>query len=133
MACELEKEYLTPYEITCSARRESRDQQLEIMRKEIRAGSRDEVIYAAVKVARDKAAADTGAFGSSSLRDRLDTFLNQPKYADFKDTDSNWTTTSDGAHPTEAVYKIIAKYIVKHIRQAGYVLGNLDDCSAADF
>jgi phospholipase/lecithinase/hemolysin len=133
MAAELETKYLTVYERDNPSHRGSRSVQIEMIRKEIRAGSSDEVVYAAAKATRDKAAADTGTFGRSALRDVLDKFLRQSKYADYTDPNTNWTTTSDEAHPTEAVYKLVAKYVVKHIRDAGYELGTLNRCSEADF
>ncbi|MEV7808391.1 hypothetical protein AB0O28_36125 [Microbispora sp. NPDC088329] len=36
-------------------------------------------------------------------------------------------TTSDLAHPTEAVYAIIARYFVSRLLQEGYTLGRLDE------
>jgi lysophospholipase L1-like esterase len=133
MAYELENSYLAPYERANQGKRISRIFQIDIIRKEIRAGSPDDVIYAAAKLARDQASDDTGTFGRSSLRDTLDNFLKQDKYADFADVNSSWTTTSDGAHPTEAAYKIIAKIVVKTIRDNNWDIGKLNDCREADF
>ncbi len=133
LAYELETQCLTPYDAASASRRGSRTLQLEMIRKEIRGGSPDEVIYSVAKAVRDQAAADTGFFGRSGLRDALDRFLNQPKYADFADPNSCWTTTSDQAHPTEAVYKLIAKYFCQKLRELEYQLGQLETCDAASF
>lgn len=36
-------------------------------------------------------------------------------------------TTSDLAHPTEAVYEIIARYFMTRVLEEGYILGRLDE------
>lgn len=133
MSHDLENQHLAVYERTNPNARLTRIAQMEIMRKEIRAGSSDEVIYAAAKLVRDKAAEDTGFFGRSDLRDTLDRFLDKDIYADFADFNSNWTTTSDGAHPTEAVYKIIAKSIVKTIKANNLEIGRLNQSKEANW
>ena len=54
LAYELETQYLTPYDAANASRRGSRTLQLEMIRKELRGGSPDEVIYSVAKAARDQ-------------------------------------------------------------------------------
>jgi hypothetical protein len=125
MAHDLERR-LNTYETANPNARISRQYQIETIRKEIRAVSSDDKIYAAASVAHTQSAQDTGTFGRSGLRDTHGQFLNDPQYSDFADINSSFTTTSDGAHPTEASYKIVAKLIAQKItKESEWALGKL--------